>query len=62
MSHPTTSVAGALATYAMRLGDDALVLAHRLGEWIASAPQIEEDVALGNIGLDLLGQARLLLT
>jgi ring-1,2-phenylacetyl-CoA epoxidase subunit PaaC len=50
------------ATYALALGDDALVLAQRLGEWIARAPQIEEDVALGNIGLDLLGQARLLLS
>ena len=45
----------------MRLGDDALILAQRLGEWIANAPQLEEDVALGNIGLDLLGQGRLLL-
>ncbi|MGZ4591452.1 MAG: 1,2-phenylacetyl-CoA epoxidase subunit PaaC [Actinomycetes bacterium] len=52
----------ALATYALRLGDDALILAQRLGEWIASAPQLEEDVALGNIGLDLLGQARALLS
>jgi ring-1,2-phenylacetyl-CoA epoxidase subunit PaaC len=51
----------ALATYALRLGDDALVLAQRMGEWIANAPQLEEDVALGNIGLDLLGQARTLL-
>jgi ring-1,2-phenylacetyl-CoA epoxidase subunit PaaC len=51
-----------LATYVLRLGDDALVLAHRLGEWVTKAPQIEEDVALGNIGLDLLGQARTLLT
>ena len=51
-----------LATYALRLGDDALVLAHRLGEWVTRAPQLEEDVALGNIGLDLLGQARTLLT
>jgi len=48
--------------YALALGDDALILAQRLGEWIAHAPQIEEDVALGNIALDLLGQARLLLT
>jgi len=53
--------AEAVATYATRLGDDALILAQRLGEWIASAPQLEEDVALGNIGLDLLGQARTLL-
>jgi ring-1,2-phenylacetyl-CoA epoxidase subunit PaaC len=51
-----------LATYALRLGDDALILAQRLGEWVASAPQIEEDIALGNIGLDLLGQARTLLS
>jgi ring-1,2-phenylacetyl-CoA epoxidase subunit PaaC len=50
-----------VATYALRLGDDALVLAQRLGEWIANAPQLEEDVALGNIALDLLGQARTLL-
>jgi len=48
--------------YALGLGDDALILAQRLGEWISRAPQIEEDVALGNIALDLLGQARLLLT
>jgi ring-1,2-phenylacetyl-CoA epoxidase subunit PaaC len=52
----------AVSSYALGLGDDALVLAQRLGEWIARAPQIEEDVALGNIALDLLGQARLLLT
>jgi ring-1,2-phenylacetyl-CoA epoxidase subunit PaaC len=59
----STSMVGTdVATYAMRLGDDALILAHRLGEWIANAPQLEEDVALGNIGLDLLGQARHLLT
>jgi ring-1,2-phenylacetyl-CoA epoxidase subunit PaaC len=51
-----------VATYALRLGDDALILAQRLGEWIARAPQIEEDLALANIGLDLLGQARSLLT
>jgi ring-1,2-phenylacetyl-CoA epoxidase subunit PaaC len=50
-----------LATYALRLGDDALVMAQRMGEWIADAPQLEEDVALGNIALDLLGQARTLL-
>jgi ring-1,2-phenylacetyl-CoA epoxidase subunit PaaC len=51
----------AVATYALRLGDDALILAQRLGAWIARAPQLEEDVALGNIALDLLGQARTLL-
>lgn len=52
----------AVALYALGLGDDALVLAHRLGEWIANAPELEEDVALGNIGLDLIGHARSLLT
>ncbi|MCW2665783.1 MAG: phenylacetate-CoA oxygenase, PaaI subunit [Frankiales bacterium] len=50
------------AVYALRLGDDALVLAQRLCEWAARAPQLEEDVALLNLALDLLGQARSLLT
>ena len=50
------------ATYALRLGDDALVLAQRLSEWSARAPELEEDLALTNIALDLLGQARQLLT
>jgi ring-1,2-phenylacetyl-CoA epoxidase subunit PaaC len=54
-------VKGDVARYALALGDDALVLAQRCGEWIASAPEIEEDIAIGNIGLDLLGQARMLL-
>jgi ring-1,2-phenylacetyl-CoA epoxidase subunit PaaC len=52
----------ALAEYALRLGDDALIHAQRLAEWIAAAPQLEEDVAVGNIALDQLGQARALLT
>jgi ring-1,2-phenylacetyl-CoA epoxidase subunit PaaC len=51
-----------VAQYCVRLGDDALVMAQRMGEWLARAPQIEEDMALGNIGLDLIGQARALLT
>ncbi len=51
-----------LVDYVLGLGDDALVAAQRMGEWIAKAPQIEEDVALGNIALDLLGQGRSLLT
>jgi ring-1,2-phenylacetyl-CoA epoxidase subunit PaaC len=50
-----------LIEYALRLGDDALIAAQRTAEWIANAPQLEEDVALGNIGLDQLGQARTLL-
>ncbi|MBG0738104.1 phenylacetate-CoA oxygenase subunit PaaC [Paeniglutamicibacter antarcticus] len=48
--------------YALRLGDDALILAQRLGHWISRAPELEEDVALGNIALDQLGHARSLLT
>lgn len=51
-----------VAAYALRLGDDALVLAQRLGEWATRSPEIEEDLALLNIGLDLLGQARTLYT
>ena len=51
-----------VSAYALRLGDDPLVLSHRLGEWIAAAPELEEDVAIANIALDLLGQARSLLT
>jgi ring-1,2-phenylacetyl-CoA epoxidase subunit PaaC len=47
--------------YALRLGDDALILAQRLSEWASRAPEIEEDIALTNIALDLLGQARALL-
>jgi len=51
-----------VVTYALRLGDDALVLAQRLCEWAACSPQLEEDVALMNLALDLLGQSRSLLT
>lgn len=47
--------------YALRLGDDSLVLAQRLAEWCSHAPEIEQDIALTNIALDLLGQARSLL-
>ncbi|MGW7423965.1 1,2-phenylacetyl-CoA epoxidase subunit PaaC [Streptomyces sp. NPDC054813] len=52
--------AAALAAHCLALGDDALVLAQRLAEWVTRAPELEEEVALANIGLDLLGQARLL--
>lgn len=51
-----------VARYALCLGDDALMLAQRLGWWIARAPELEEDIALANIALDLLGHARFLLT
>ncbi|MFH0517611.1 1,2-phenylacetyl-CoA epoxidase subunit PaaC [Streptomyces sp. M41] len=51
---------GELASLCVALADDALVSAQRLGEWVTRAPELEEEVALANIGLDLLGQARLL--
>ena len=50
-----------VAEYALWLGDDALILSQQLGAWIARAPELEEDVALANIALDLLGHARSLL-
>jgi ring-1,2-phenylacetyl-CoA epoxidase subunit PaaC len=50
-----------LGAYCLMLGDDALVLAQRLTQWITAAPELEEEVAVANIALDLLGQARLLL-
>ncbi|MEV3872691.1 1,2-phenylacetyl-CoA epoxidase subunit PaaC [Streptomyces sp. NPDC049906] len=61
MSSPPPPAPAATAT-ALALGDDALVLSHRLGEWATRAPVLEEEVALANIALDLLGQARVLLS
>ena len=52
---------GELAQYCQMLGDDALVQAQRLSQWVTDAPELEEEVALANIALDLIGQARLLL-
>lgn len=51
----------ALAAYCLMLGDDALIMSHRLQQWITRAPELEEETAIGNIALDLLGQARMLL-
>jgi ring-1,2-phenylacetyl-CoA epoxidase subunit PaaC len=51
-----------LAAYCLMIGDDALIMSQRLQEWLARAPELEEETALANIALDLLGQARLLLT
>jgi ring-1,2-phenylacetyl-CoA epoxidase subunit PaaC len=50
-----------LGEYCLMLGDDALVLAQRLTQWTTAAPELEEEVAIANVALDLLGQARLLL-
>ena len=49
----------ALFNYVLALADDALVLGHRLSEWSGQGPLLEEDIALSNLGLDLIGQARL---
>jgi ring-1,2-phenylacetyl-CoA epoxidase subunit PaaC len=51
-----------LFSYVLRLGDLSLVLGQRLGEWVGHAPALEEDLGLANIALDLIGQARLLLS
>src|ERR1700691_3878120 len=49
-----------LVLYALRRADDALILGHRLSEWCGHAPMLEEDIALANLALDLIGQARAL--
>ena len=51
-----------LVEYTLRLGDSALILGHRLSEWMTNAPQLEEDIALANIALDCIGQARMFLS
>ncbi len=51
-----------LFRYVLRLGDLSLVLGQRLGEWVGHAPALEEDLGLANIALDMIGQARLLLS
>jgi ring-1,2-phenylacetyl-CoA epoxidase subunit PaaC len=53
--------AAALATYCLMLGDDALIYSHRLQQWMTRLPELEEETAIANIALDLLGQARMLL-
>src|SRR6201996_8824648 len=61
MSMPTPSIIvteSPLVLYTLRRADDALILGHRLSEWCGHAPMLEEDMALSNIALDLLGQAR----
>jgi ring-1,2-phenylacetyl-CoA epoxidase subunit PaaC len=55
-------MSGDVAIYALRLGDDALILSQRLALWVSNAHELEDEVALANIALDLLGQARTLLS
>ena len=62
MSDSAASESDALFRYVLRLGDLSLVLGQRLGEWVGHAPALEEDLGLANIALDLIGQARFLLT
>lgn len=57
----TTASKEDLFEYALRLGDTSLVLGHRLSEWCGHAPEMELDMAMSNLGLDLIGQARLFL-
>ena len=52
--------ASALFDVCLALADDALILGHRLSEWSGHAPMLEEDIALSNLALDLIGQARVL--
>ena len=52
----------ALFQYCLRMADSSLILGHRLGEWCGHGPILEEDIALTNISLDLIGQARALLS
>ena len=52
----------ALVRYLLRLGDTSLILGQRLAEWVGHAPALEEDLGLANLSLDLIGQARLLLS
>ncbi|NIB40905.1 phenylacetate-CoA oxygenase subunit PaaC [Pseudomaricurvus alkylphenolicus] len=48
--------------YTVRLGDDALILGHRISEWVSNGPFLEEDIALGNVSLDFIGRARMFYT
>ena len=61
-SGSSAAPAADLFAYLVRLADDRLVLGHRLSEWCGHAPILEEDIALANIALDLVGEATLLLT
>ncbi len=63
MATPSISITESpLVLYALRRADDALILGHRVSEWCGHAPMLEEDMALANMGLDLIGQARELYT
>ncbi|MBR9911089.1 MAG: phenylacetate-CoA oxygenase subunit PaaC [Gammaproteobacteria bacterium] len=54
-----TDLKQATLEYALRLGDDSVVLGHRISEWVSNGPFLEEDIALGNVALDYIGRARM---
>ncbi|HSN31616.1 MAG TPA: 1,2-phenylacetyl-CoA epoxidase subunit PaaC [Ideonella sp.] len=62
MQATTEADIGMSVQYLLRIGDSALILSQRLAQWCGHAPALEEDIALANMALDLLGQARALLT
>jgi hypothetical protein len=62
MTASITVERSAAVQYVLRLADACLILSHRLSEWCGHAPIVEEDIALANMALDLLGQSRALLT
>ena len=57
-----TDLKQATLEYATRLGDDSVVLGHRISEWVSYGPFLEEDIAYGNVALDYIGRARMFYT
>jgi ring-1,2-phenylacetyl-CoA epoxidase subunit PaaC len=62
MKEYTTEIRNMVVAYCIALGDDSLTLGHRLSEWSSNAPFLEEDLALTNVALDLIGRARMFYT
>lgn len=56
------AIKAATLEYATRLGDDSVVLGHRISEWVSYGPFLEEDIAYGNVALDYIGRARMFYT
>jgi ring-1,2-phenylacetyl-CoA epoxidase subunit PaaC len=62
MGEPVVRAPAFHVEYILRLGDSSLILAQRLAQWCGHGPMLEEDIAMTNVSLDLVGQARLLLS
>src|SRR5690349_6793587 len=62
MSEQNLTQQEALFEYCLRIGDTSLILGQRLSEWCGHGPILEEDIAMSNIALDLVGQSRIILT